>query len=294
MKNAVRRSNAPTSGSLRRWLSPGLPGFAICYCDRVEYKKSQRYVFDTFTLTLVEDGVGSFIRGRRTVHSAGSGSIAVSSPGDVIAADSGNGAFTCRSLYLSPAFLDQLTADGGGGSRAYEHTFAAPQPGNPQMFELLLEATAALGTMSDGLERETRLLTALRRFAQGPAEEHALRSRGERHAVRRAKEVLLDRLDENLSLDELATVADLNKFHLLRMFRQELGLPPHLYRMHARIGRARTLISEGHTALEASLRTGFSDQAHFARVFKRLVGLTPSRYRLNVLGDEVNFVLGGR
>jgi AraC-like DNA-binding protein len=282
-------SHAPKVGTLRRWQSPTLSGFEICYCEKVSFQGRQRHVFDAFTITLVEDGAGSFTRGRRTVHTADSHGITVSSPGDVIAADSGNGTYTCRNLYLTSAFLDNLTED-LGRSRVYTPTFASMQPGNQHILRALLRGTHALAQLGTDLERQEQLLPALRQFVTGLDPERERPPGQERWATRRVREMLIDRLDENVPLDELASVAGLNKFHLLRVFRAEMGLPPHAYQMHARVGRARALMSRGTTAFDAGVETGFTDTAHFRKVFTRLVGLTPSQYRDNASGREVNFV----
>jgi AraC-like DNA-binding protein len=281
---------AESEGMLRRWRSPDLPGFEICYCNRAHYDGANRYVFDTYTLTLVETGTGLFRRNRQTVQSA-STDISVSTPGDVISADSGNDVYTCRSLYLAPDFLDGLTED-VGRSRAYSRVFASMQPGNIHFFQALLRATHALESVASRLELETRLLPALRAFATGQQATTVPPFRPRHRAVRRVRELLLDRLAENVSLDELETTAGLNKFHLLRVFRTETGLPPHTYQQHARVGRARALISRGYTAHEAALETGFADHAHFTRVFKRHLGITPSQYSLSASGRYVNFVQG--
>ena len=278
------------AGVLRRWRSADLPGFEICYCNQARYDGANRYVFDAYTLTLVETGTGLFTRNRQTIQST-SADISVSTPGDVISADSGNDVYTCRSLYLAPAFLDSLTED-VGRSRAYARTFALMQPGNPQLFQALIRATHALESVASRLELETRLLPALRAFVTPQHTITAPPFRIGHRAVRRARDLLLDRLAENVSLDELETITGLNKFHLLRVFRTETGLPPHMYQQHARVGRARDLIIRGYTAHEAALETGFADHAHFTRVFKRHLGVTPSQYRLHASGHHVNFVQG--
>lgn len=283
-------SRTVPDGVLRRWQSADLPGFEICYCNRLRYHGASRYVFDTYTLTIVESGTGVFTRNRQTVQKA-SAEISVSTPGDVISADSGNDVYTCRSLYLAPAFLDNLTED-IGRSRAYARTFGLMQPGNPRMFQALLRATHALESAASPLELETRLLPALRAFVTGQHTIGAPPFRLRHRAVRRARDLLLDRLTENVSLDELGSVAGLNKFHLLRVFRSETGLPPHTYQQHARVGRARALITRGYTAHEAALETGFADHAHFTRVFKRHIGITPSQYSLQASDRYVNFVQG--
>lgn len=46
-----------------------------------------------------------------------------------------------------------------------------------------------------------------------------------------------------------------------------------------RIGRAKKLLEQGASPMEAALQTGFSDQSHFTNYFTRFIGLTPGAYR---------------
>lgn len=97
-------------------------------------------------------------------------------------------------------------------------------------------------------------------------------------AARRARDYLHALSTENVSLEALAAVAGLNKFHLLRLFRAEFGLPPHEYLTHLRVARARELLARGLPAGRVAVEVGLYDQSQLNRHFKRIVGLTPGRY----------------
>lgn len=98
-------------------------------------------------------------------------------------------------------------------------------------------------------------------------------------AVQRAIEVLRDRLDEPITLDAIAKHAGLDKFHLSRAFRDQVGLPPHAYRTHLRVQRAKQLLAAGVRPSVVAQRVGFYDQSQLHRHFRRLVGTTPGEYR---------------
>lgn len=51
----------------------------------------------------------------------------------------------------------------------------------------------------------------------------------ERRAVREVRAYLEENACEDVSLEDLAGLCGLSPFHLTRVFRQEVGLPPHAY-----------------------------------------------------------------
>jgi AraC-like DNA-binding protein len=96
--------------------------------------------------------------------------------------------------------------------------------------------------------------------------------------LRRAKDLLWSHYAESLSLDEIANNAGIDKFHLCRAFRDEVGLPPHTYLVHLRIARALDLLRAGLPASRVAAEVGIYDQSQLNRHFKRIVGVTPGQY----------------
>jgi AraC-like DNA-binding protein len=105
--------------------------------------------------------------------------------------------------------------------------------------------------------------------------------------VRRAKEMLMEHLEEDISLSEVARGCKLSVSHFARAFRQTTGLPPHRWLVSRRVDRAKGLLRQSKESMaEIALRCGFSDQASFARAFKRVVGKTPGEWRRNGMNYE--------
>ena len=102
--------------------------------------------------------------------------------------------------------------------------------------------------------------------------------RPERESVRRAREYIEQRYADNILLDDLARAVNQSPFHLLRVFRAEVGLPPHAYLTQVRVRHAKRLLASGLSIAEAAALTGFSDQSHLTRHFKRLIGMTPGQF----------------
>jgi AraC-like DNA-binding protein len=98
--------------------------------------------------------------------------------------------------------------------------------------------------------------------------------------LQRVREYIDSHIDENISLETLASVAGLSMFHFARAFKQSEGVTPHSYVLERRIERAQKLLAGTDIPLSRiALATGFSDQSHLARHFRARVGIAPSAFR---------------
>ena len=86
-------------------------------------------------------------------------------------------------------------------------------------------------------------------------------------------------LDRNLSLAELATIAQISPNYFLTKFKRSTGLTPHQYLIHQRIEMAKRLLTRNDmTIADVAYELGFAHQSHFTRHFKRQIGLTPKQF----------------
>ena len=87
-------------------------------------------------------------------------------------------------------------------------------------------------------------------------------------------------LAEEVSLDDLASVAESSRSHFSRAFRDATGFPPYRYLLHRRIEAAKTMLLESQIPIsEVSERCGFKNSAQFTVMFKQFLGSTPARFR---------------
>lgn len=83
-----------------------------------------------------------------------------------------------------------------------------------------------------------------------------------------------------LSLDDIAAFADMNKFSLIRQFREAVGVTPYEWLLQYRIHRvAEALSGTNETVLMIALDHGFSSVSAMNRQFRRLYGLSPAQWR---------------
>ena len=100
----------------------------------------------------------------------------------------------------------------------------------------------------------------------------------DRSRLLRARDFIWEYYAENVTLDELATITGLSRFHLLRAFAAEFGMPPHTYLNQVRLAKARKLIAAGIPLANVAAEAGFADQSHFTRHFRKTYSVTPAEY----------------
>ena len=89
-----------------------------------------------------------------------------------------------------------------------------------------------------------------------------------------------DHLTSDLSLEELARLVDLTRFHFARAFKVSTGLSPHQYVLQRRIERSQDLLLATDLDIAAiAQRVGFKDAPNFTRSFVKRVALTPRDFR---------------
>ncbi|MBC7522510.1 MAG: helix-turn-helix transcriptional regulator [Sandarakinorhabdus sp.] len=87
-------------------------------------------------------------------------------------------------------------------------------------------------------------------------------------------------LAHEVTLDSLAEVAGLSRFHLCRAFRETTGFPPHAWLTRTRIAAARRLLRGGDQPIhEIARQCGFASPSQFATSFRKVLGVPPSAYR---------------
>ena len=89
-------------------------------------------------------------------------------------------------------------------------------------------------------------------------------------------QVMADKVDVAVTIDELAARFYISKYHMMRRFRQETGYSVHGYLTEKRLLLARQLLGRGCTPAEAALQAGYQDYSTFSRAYKKQFGCSPS------------------
>jgi AraC family transcriptional regulator len=106
--------------------------------------------------------------------------------------------------------------------------------------------------------------------------------------LRRIKELVHAKMEDDLSLDELAQSVGLSTAHFARMFRKSTGETPHQFVLRQRVERAKAMLrAPGARVLDVAVACGFKTQQHFAQVFCDISGVSPTQYRQDFIDSEV-------
>jgi AraC family transcriptional regulator len=105
--------------------------------------------------------------------------------------------------------------------------------------------------------------------------------------LRRIKELVHSRMEDDLSLDEMAQAVGLSTAHFARMFRKSTGETPHQFVLRQRLERAKAMLrAPDARVLDVAVACGFKTQQHFAQAFRGLWGVSPTDYRQDLVGPE--------
>ncbi len=237
-----------------------------------------RHAHDQLGIGVVTQGAQRSWSGIGQVE-AEAGDVIMCNPGEMHdGAPLGGAPRGWRMLYLDPWVVERELAE--EGIRLPE--LVRPAARDPVLAGLVLRLFAALvQPVPDALAVEVALLRTLRHAAARHAATPPRRT-GTSAAVAAARLALDAAPERPVRLAELAALAGVSRFQLLRGFARELGVTPHAYLVQRRVRLAQRLLAAGETPAGAAARAGFADQSHLTRAFRRQLGVTPGRFRAAV------------
>lgn len=82
-----------------------------------------------------------------------------------------------------------------------------------------------------------------------------------------------------LTIDQIAIVACLNKFHFLKVFKDMHGITPHQFLINKKLEKSLVLLKSGNFSIgEICQLVGFESLGTFTNLFKRRYGQSPSKF----------------
>lgn len=96
--------------------------------------------------------------------------------------------------------------------------------------------------------------------------------------ISKAKEIIHDDMEKNMSLKEIAAVVSMSEYHFLRSFTKLTGNTPHQYRTRIRMQKARELLGAGYKGItDVAYCVGYPDVSSFSKAFKKYFGHSPNK-----------------
>ncbi len=151
-----------------------------------------------------------------------------------------------------------------------------------KLFELLWQECESDSYGSDLLRQSLliQLLVIINRMADRSSVKYEEASHSSK-AVSQVVEYINSHYSEPLSLDSLAELVYVSKYHLSHEFNRQVGTSVYRYIQKKRLLIARQLLAQGSRPNEVYSICGFGDYAGFYRAFKGEYGISPREYALS-------------
>jgi len=240
---------------------------------------------DTFAIGVIESGA-TRLRTPRGEWIGRAGTILAFSPGEIHSAEPvGDLGWTYRMIYPSAEVIAEMGID-VAAMNGNSPLFCAPVLEDRNVAAGFLAAHEPLVQASSRGPSEDRMVAAMRalaaRYAAG-ARSPAVRRAYDARVVEMARDFLDTSFSQPVRLQMLANHCGLSLFHLIRVFRRDVGVTPYSYLIQRRVLGAQRMICKGSSVVDAAYNCGFADQSHLTRAFRKVVGVPPGQYRRSVL-----------
>lgn len=248
-------------------------------CLRATFVKHDypKHMHDTFAIGVIERGAEKFYANGEN-HIAQAGRIALFNPHVVHDGKPDGDGFSYRVTYPSIELMNEVQHDLLGKIDTIH--FNDLILNDDYLAQRFLAFHNVLEYSNDSLEQDSAFTTILSELIQrhGDLNFDFTKAGMERLPIKVVRECIDDLFASDLNLDDLAELSQLNRHHLLRTFRKELGLTPHAYQTMRRVQAAKQKLERGDLPIQVAIDCGFFDQSHMSRIFKKHVGLSPGQY----------------
>lgn len=98
--------------------------------------------------------------------------------------------------------------------------------------------------------------------------------------LRDLKHYIKNKIDKNLTLEELSEYSKYSKNQIINIFKKHTGQTPKRYIINQKINQAKDLLinNDSKSIIDIANETGFYDQSHFNKSFKKIYGVSPKNY----------------
>lgn len=108
---------------------------------------------------------------------------------------------------------------------------------------------------------------------------HDVKSDEKKSLMEALLELINNHIDQDLSLEYLASQLYVSKYHIAHIFKDQLGISIHQYIIRQRLTICRDALLCGMPVAKVSEAYGFKDYSSFYRAFKKEYGISPQDYK---------------
>lgn len=262
---------------IKYYRDPDLNFFEIKSCQSGIHA-SRRHVHEEFSMGVVTQG-SSIVSSTAQDFLVEQGSVIMIPPGTIHRCnpqDLNNWQF--QMLYIEQAWVESLL------DTKPADLYISVKQLQTKDFQRILRLFQLLQEYLPELQKETHLITELHYFFDFENYFHQKPNPllVNLQLMQQVRDYLQSNYLEKISLDDLAGIVGLNKFHLLRCFKTAYQTTPHAYQTMLRINYAKNELQKRQyePIMAIAQDAGFFDQSHFVKTFKQYLGTTPIDYRL--------------
>jgi len=276
MTDKISRSTLPpdVDETVHAWSSEGAPDAVILQGT------TRRYAIDPTAecvIGMVTDGAMLARRGRER-YVVNRGDLVIwDASGRHAGTPMGHDCWAARLIILPLPAVEEIVLD--PDLPVQPVAFGAPHVRNRVLAQRFLALHGAMKEPASALMQSVLLHEWFQHLTGGRGQTQGTRRARLDGALRRACQLLSDDPVSNVTLGQLAAVANVSRHRLSRLFRAAYGCPPHQFLLAQRLRLARQWLSSGVSITEAAQRAGFTDQSHFHRHLKKSLGFTPGEYQ---------------
>ncbi len=258
---------------------PIQPGFEMSRVARSSHVFPRHFHDDIYAIGLMHEGASYCLGPSHSDATVRQGQACLINPGQVHSGVPISDETISYTMFYLHAELVRSMAEDMSRRPGASPEFTTLITDRPELVMSLHGLAQAL-TSSTGLALESALVRTLGDVLGAHG---GVKSRSPEQApllVRQAKEMLRSNLERKITLRDMAATLGVSQYHLLRIFKRQTGVPPHVFRTQQRVEQARSLVRKGMPLAEVAQTTGFTDQPHFCNTFKLYTGATPGQYAL--------------
>ena len=268
-----------TTEYTKYWHNPHFDNLQLLHATYSKHSFAKHY-HEEYAIGIIESGSMTFYCAGKT-YIASAGDVLAINPGEIHSGGIANTkkGWTFRMLYPSVPLMSDIAQE-LGSHNADTLFFPNTVFQDNKVAKQIRKAHIALTEGSDSMDYRQLFYEAMTTLINRHASHHpdADSPNPYNDMIEHILEYLENHLTENNSLQTLSQLVGLSQFHLVRVFKQYVGLPPHTYLTHLRVIRAKELLVLGNPIADVAFDTGFTDQSHLTRWFKKIVGVTPGQY----------------